>query len=143
MEMTPLVGSIASGYGSQAPQGPEATYGENTEDLKKASSDFVSILFSYMFQTMRGNPDDQSEDEEKESLFGGENVGMFMGFLDQEVGKKFADQGGKDMVDALYYQLKGNNVLPGGKGGEKMISKGNPGEENAAASNVIEKNKLI
>jgi Rod binding domain-containing protein len=106
---TPLIGSIASGYGAEAPA-PELSYKESDQGLKDASRDFTSILFSYMFSSMRGNPDDRPDDESGGSLFGGENVDMFMGFLDQEIGKKFAEQGGKDMVNALYHQLKGDNV---------------------------------
>ncbi len=115
---TPLIGSVASGFGS-AP--PELSYKESDKDLKEASKDFTSILFSYMFSSMRGNPDDRETDEDGGggSLFGGENVDMFMGFLDQEIGKKFADQGGQDMVNALYHQLKGDKVYAD----EKIIDK--------------------
>lgn len=106
---TPLIGSVASGYGAE-PIAPELNYKESEAGLKDASKDFTSILFSYMFSSMRGNPDDKADEESGGSLFGGENVDMFMGFLDQEIGKKFAEQGGKDMVDALYHQLKGDKV---------------------------------
>ncbi|MFN8575952.1 MAG: rod-binding protein [Candidatus Sericytochromatia bacterium] len=106
---TPLIGSVATGFGATAPA-PELGYKESDEGLKAASRDFTSILFSYMFSSMRGNPDDRPDEESGGSLFGGENVDMFMGFLDQEIGKKFAEQGGKDMVDALYHQLKGDKV---------------------------------
>lgn len=105
---TPLIGSVASGFGAAPPSPPELSYKESDKGLKDASRDFTSILFSYMFSSMRGNPDDR--DEESGSLFGGENVDMFMGFLDQEIGKKFAEQGGQDMVNALYHQLKGDKV---------------------------------
>ncbi|RYX99987.1 hypothetical protein EON78_02165 [bacterium] len=109
MEMsTPLIGSVATGYGAATP--PEIGHIESDKGLKDASRDFTSILFSYMFSSMRGNPDDRDNEEGGGSLFGGENVDMFMGFLDQEIGKKFAEQGGKDMVDALYHQLKGDKV---------------------------------
>ena len=110
MEMsTPLIGSVATGYGSVTP--PEMSHIESDKGLKDASRDFTSILFSDMFRSMRGNPDDRdSEEDGGGGFFGGENVDMFMGFLDQEIGKKFAEQGGKDMVDALYHQLKGDKV---------------------------------
>ena len=108
---TPLIGSVSSGYGA-TPTPPEFAYKESNKGLKDASRDFTSILFSYMFSSMRGNPDDREKDEDGGGggLFGGDNVDMFMGFLDQEIGKKFAEQGGKDMVDALFHQLKGDNV---------------------------------
>jgi Rod binding domain-containing protein len=155
MEITPLIGSVATGYGSQAPQAPEFTYGENEQGLKDASRDFVAILFSNMFTAMRGNPEDEDKDEEgnSNSLFGGENVSMFMGFLDQEIGKKFTEQGGQDLVNALYSQLKGDNVLPK-NGAEKAaadnkLKQGTPVTEKVvekvdnAAINLIEKNKVI
>lgn len=105
MEMVPLVGSVTTGFGVNAPQAP--VYAENEKGLKEASTDFISILFSYMFQNMRGNPDDNEEG----SFFGGEHVDMFLSYLDQEVGKKFAEQGGADLVNALYHQLKGDTVI--------------------------------
>lgn len=105
---TPLVGSIASGFGSNT---PEISYAETDEGLKEAARDFTSIMYTFMFQAMRGNPDEQEEDGAGGNLFGGENVNMFIGFLDQEVAKKFAEQDGKDTVDALFHQLKGNNTF--------------------------------
>lgn len=124
---TPLIGSVATGYGS-APPAPELAYTESSQGLKDAARDFTSILFSYMFSSMRGNPDDRQDEEGGGSLFGGENVDMFMGFLDQEIGKKFSEQGGKDMVDALYHQLKGDNVYADEKkiaANKKEINKDN------------------
>lgn len=111
MSQIPLIGSIASGYGDS---NPEIKYAETASGLKTAAKDFTSILFSQMFSAMRGNPDDQEDDQEHGvggGLFSGDNLQMFIGFLDQEVGKKFSEQGAKDMVDALYAQLKGNNVF--------------------------------
>lgn len=115
----PLIGSIASGFGDS---NPEIKYSETASGLKSAAKDFTSILFSQMFSAMRGNPDDQDQDEEHGmggGLFSGDNLQMFIGFLDQEVGKKFADQGAKDMVDSLYAQLKGHNVFKDEKAVEK------------------------
>lgn len=105
MEMTPLVGNIAVGFNSGVPAIPSA---ETPEALKDATKDFASILFSMMVTAMRGQPDESNEEEGGTGgLFSGENMDMFISFLDQEVGKKFADQGGKDLVDALYNQMKG------------------------------------
>lgn len=128
----PLIGSIASGYGDS---NPEIKYSETSADLKSAAKDFTSILFSQMFSAMRGNPDDQENDEEHGiggGLFSGDNLQMFIGFLDQEVGKKFADQGAKDMVDALYAQLKGRTVF----NDEKAVDK-NQNNPTALDSNKV------
>lgn len=106
---TPLVGSVATGFGQKI-----EGIGHYSDDkqLKEACKDFTSILFSQMFAAMRGNPDDQKdEDGISGSLFGGENMYMFLGFLDQEIGKKFSEQGGSDLVNTLYHQLKGNSVF--------------------------------
>ncbi|MBC7472934.1 MAG: hypothetical protein H7263_01490 [Candidatus Sericytochromatia bacterium] len=142
MEISPLVGSVSTGYGAKE---PEMSYAETTQGLKAASKDFTAVLFSYMFSTMRGNPDESGGNEEDGgggSLFSGENVNMFMGFLDQEVGKKFADQGGKDMVDALYRQLKGNNIF---KDEIEAKKKSLEGSENGKdkISMTIQKNKEL
>jgi Rod binding domain-containing protein len=105
MEMTPLVGNVAVGFNSGTPAIPSA---ETPEALKDATKDFASILFSMMVTAMRGQPDESNEEDGGPGgLFSGENMDMFISFLDQEVGKKFADQGGKDLVDALYTQMKG------------------------------------
>jgi Rod binding domain-containing protein len=140
MEINPLVGSIATGYGADSPKAPESSYGENEKDLKEVSKDFVSILFSQMFTVMRGNPEDEDTDEEgnSNSLFGGANTSMFMGFLDQEIGKKFTEQGGTTLVDNLYDQLKGNNVLP-----QDKITADKIKAKKAEDNKVIEKNKVI
>lgn len=105
MEAVPLIGSISTGFGVSVPEPP--SYSESDQGLKDASKDFISILFSYMFQTMRGNP----EDSEEGGFFSGEHVDMFLSYLDQEVGKKFAEQGGADLVNALFHQLKGDKVI--------------------------------
>lgn len=105
MDMIPLVGSVATGYGDSIPE--PVKYTDNDQGLKDASRDFIGVLFSYMFQTMRGSPDMQEEG----SLFKGENLDMFMSYLDQEVAQKFADQGGADLVNTLYHQLKGDSLI--------------------------------
>lgn len=103
---TPLVGSVATGFGQNIEAIPH--YNDDKQ-LKEACKDFVSVLFSQMFSAMRGNPDDENqEDGVSGSLFGGENMYMFMGFLDQEMGKKFTEQGGNDLVNTMYHQLKGD-----------------------------------
>ncbi len=111
IDQVALIGSVSQGYGAKE---PELKHSETDKDLKAAAKDFTSILFSYMFSTMRGNPDEKKEDEEHGiggGMFSGESVDMFVGFLDQEMGKKFSEQGGNDLVNALYTQLKGDKVF--------------------------------
>lgn len=105
---TPLVGSVATGFG-QSVEG--IGHYKDDKELKEACKDFASILFSQMFTAMRGNPDEETDEEGKSnSLFGGENMYMFLGFLDQEMGKKFSEQDGTDLINNLYHQLKGDNA---------------------------------
>lgn len=96
IDSIPLVGSFASGFGAQGPSAPT----EKTPNLEEASKDFVSMLYSYMFQQMR-----ESGSDEEDGLFSGPHVNMLMGFMDQEVGKKLAHSEGKGLADALMRQL--------------------------------------
>lgn len=103
---SPLIGNVAIGFNTTP---PELAYSETSKGLKNAAQDFTSVLYSMMFTVMRGNPEDNPKEEgESGGLFSGENFEMFSGFLDQEIGKKFASQGGQEMVTALYNQLKGH-----------------------------------
>ena len=107
---SPLIGNVAIGFNTTP---PELAYSETSKGLKDAAQDFTSVLYSMMFTVMRGNPEDNPKEEgESGGLFSGENFEMFSGFLDQEIGKKFASQGGQDMVNALYDQLKGRLTKP-------------------------------
>ncbi|GIW23277.1 MAG: hypothetical protein KatS3mg068_2284 [Candidatus Sericytochromatia bacterium] len=111
---TPLIGSVATGFGQSINN--EIGYYEDEKQLKEACRDFVAILYAQMFEVMRGDPDEQKdEDGISGSLFGGENMYMFLGFLDQEIGKKFAEQGGTELVNTLYNQLKGDRIISNNK----------------------------
>src|SRR5438128_7491561 len=71
------------------------------KELHDAARDFVGILYSNMFREMR----EAGQDEDGEGMFNSFETQMFMGFFDEEVGNKFADQGGHSMADALYNQI--------------------------------------
>ena len=101
MNEIPLVGSMTAGFGAGGPTAPTV----KTPNIEEASKDFVSMLYSYMFQQMR-----ESGSDEEEGLFSGPHVNMLMGFLDQEVGKKLAHSEGKGLADSLLTQLQGNNA---------------------------------
>ncbi|MFN8674588.1 MAG: hypothetical protein U0457_21210 [Candidatus Sericytochromatia bacterium] len=140
IDKAPLIGSVAQGFGTTP---PEVKYAETDAGLKDAAKDFTSILFSYMFSTMRGNPDDNNDDQEHGfggGMFSGENLDMFIGFLDQEVGKKFASQGAQDIVDTLYKQLKGENVFKDER--KKVEDKQKESLENKIKDEIKIQNKL-
>lgn len=152
--MVPLIGSAASGFGSDVPIPPELKYKNDDDGLKKASKDFVSVMFSYMFGKMRGSDsDDEAEDEDNVvsgKLFGGDNFSMFASYLDQEVGKKFTEQGGGELVNSLFNQLKASgNLDDSTKDKDKNIKKENNQisiseiKENKNLSNLTNVNKLI
>lgn len=98
----PMVGSMSLGYGDAAPPAPT---GEGP-DLKEACKDFISILYSYTFEQLRSTENDDNE----EGLFNGQDVSMFMGFFDQEVGKNIANREGGELADLLYEQLIQNKL---------------------------------
>lgn len=77
------------------------------KELYDASRDFVALLYTHMFQTMR----EAGQSDDGEGMFNSFETSMFMGFFDQEVGKKFADEGGNHLVDSLYRQIARN--VPG------------------------------
>lgn len=95
----PLVGSLTTGFGDASVMAPTV----KTPNLQEASQDFVSMLYSYMFQQMR-----ESGSDEENGLFSGPHVNMLMGFMDQEVGKKLAAAEGVGLADSLFEQLGGD-----------------------------------
>ncbi|MEZ0374881.1 MAG: rod-binding protein [Candidatus Sericytochromatia bacterium] len=95
----PLIGSMATGYGNNMATMPTA----KTPNLEDASKQFVSMLYSYMFQQMR-----ESGSDEEDGLFSGAHANMLMGFLDQEMGKKLADSEGSGLAQTLMGQLQQN-----------------------------------
>ena len=97
----PLVGSLTTGFGDASVMAPTV----KTPNLEDASKDFVSMLYSYMFQQMRESGSDQEE-----GLFSGPHVNMLMGFMDQEIGKKLAYSEGKGLADSLFQQLGGSEA---------------------------------
>ncbi len=83
-------------------------------ELKKAVTEFASVLYSQMFREMR---ESGKTEEDEESIFGGGDTNMFMHLMDQEVGKAYAAAGGNGLKEALYRQLSGrmaNQVEPKG-----------------------------
>ena len=96
MTEVPLVGSVATGFGDKltAPR-------SNQPNIEEASQQFVSMLYSYMFQQMR-----ESGSDEENGLFSGPHANMLMGFLDQEIGQKLAETDGSGLADALLRQMK-------------------------------------
>jgi len=148
--MIPLVGSITSGFGADVPIPPELSYKNDEEGLKNASKDFVSVMFSYMFQQMRGSEENDDEDSVGGKLFGGDNFSMFANYLDQEVGKKFTEQGGIELVNSLFNQLKeAGNLDKTDKNKEKNLKEENNQNsidkinDNKNLSNFTNVNKLI
>ena len=97
IEPIPSIGSMSLGFGNAPPVTPA---GEG-EELKTACKDFVSTLYAYVFEQMRSS----ENDEDGESLFGGQEASMFMGFLDQDVGQSIAGQEGSELPNLLYQQL--------------------------------------
>jgi Rod binding domain-containing protein len=88
---------MATGFGGGEMQAPRA----NQPNIEEASKQFVSMLYSYMFQQMR-----ESGADEEEGLFSGPHANMLMGFLDQEIGQKLAHSEGSGLADTLMQQLK-------------------------------------
>lgn len=108
MNGVPLVGSMATGFGeNMMPTIPSA----KTPNMEEASQQFVSMLYSYMFQQMR-----ESGSDEEEGLFSGPHVNMLMGFMDQEIGMKLAKTEGEGLSKSLLRQLQGDAEMA--EGGE-------------------------
>lgn len=99
MESVPLVGSVSTGFGNNLASVAPTT---KTPNLEEAAESFVAMLYSYMFQQMR-----ESGSDEENGLFSGPHVNMLMGFLDEEVGKKIAQDDGKGLAGQLLEQMGG------------------------------------
>jgi len=97
IEQIPMIGSMALGYGETTPPNPSSGEGQ---ELKEACKDFVAILYAYTFEQLRSTNEDNEE-----GLFNGQETSMFMGFLDQEIGKNIANREGGELPDLLYQQL--------------------------------------
>jgi Rod binding domain-containing protein len=59
-----------------------------------------------MFEQMRSGSDEEG------GLFSGEHSGMFMGFLDQEIGKQLSRGEGANLASQLLTQLAGDKQTP-------------------------------
>ena len=93
----PLVGSVSTGFGNNLAMTAPTT---KTPNLEEAAESFVAMLYSYMFQQMR-----ESGSDEENGLFSGPHVNMLMGFLDEEVGKKIAQDDGRGLAAQMLEQL--------------------------------------
>lgn len=102
LDKVPLVGNVGYGFGEDMPISPT----EKMPNIEEATEDFVGLLYSYVFQQMRSSGTD-----EENSLFGGENASMFMGFLDQAVGQELARTDGASLAKEMLKQLKGQSSL--------------------------------
>lgn len=98
----PVIGSVSAGFGNSAPGLPDL----NATDPVAATQDFVAVLYSYMFEQMRSGSDEEG------GLFSGEHSGMFMGFLDQEIGKQLSRGEGSNLASQLLTQLAGDKQTP-------------------------------
>ena len=97
----PLVGNMSVGFGANTPDVPTA----DMKDPKEATKEFVAMLYSYMFKTMR-----ESASDEENGLFSGAHANMMMGFLDQEIGKQMAYKEGSSLADEVYEQMTGKKA---------------------------------
>ena len=88
-----------------------ATPAGEGKQLDEAVHDFVGLLYSYTFSQMRTPVDENDEG----ALFGGANSQMFMGFLDQEIGKRIARAEGSGLAQQMLWQM----------GKAKGLAKGN------------------
>lgn len=99
LDKVPLIGSVGTGFGNN-PLASAPTV--NTPDLETAAKDFVAMLYTKVFETMR-----TSHSDDENGLFSGEQSGMFMGYLDREIGRKFAhSRDGNGLASQLIRQLK-------------------------------------
>jgi Rod binding domain-containing protein len=99
--MEPINPFTSSVPGLMGAGGPTLPAGEG-KALEEACSDFIGLLYSYMFGQMRSS---SGEEAEEGSLFGGEHAQMLLGFLDQEVGKKMAAAEGGSLSKQLFWQM--------------------------------------
>ena len=76
---------------------------QQTRQAREVAESFASYLYAQVFSQMR--PEDSSEEG---GLFSGEQAGMFLDFLDQALGQRFATTGGNRLVQQLTEQLTRN-----------------------------------
>jgi Rod binding domain-containing protein len=99
--------SIPQLMGGSAPVLPSG----KGKELEEACSDFIGVLYSYVFGQMRN-----TEDAEEGSLFSGDHAQMMMGFMDQEMGKKLSRNEGSGLAKQLFWQMNGEKGKnPAGK----------------------------
>jgi Rod binding domain-containing protein len=98
--ISPITTSVPGLMGAGAPATP---HGEGKQ-LEEACSDFIGLLYSYMFGQMRASSN-TGEEADEGSLFGGEHAQMLLGFLDQEMGKKMAKAEGTSLAKQLFWQM--------------------------------------
>lgn len=67
--------------------------------LHETVEDFAGMLYAEVFSQLM--PTDQDPD----GLFSGNEIGMFMPFLDQALGKSMAQGSGNALAQELYHQL--------------------------------------
>jgi len=107
------IGQITSSVpGLMGANGPATPHGQG-KALEDACNDFIGVLYSMVFSSMRGSGDDADEG----AFFSGEHSQMLMGFLDQEVGRKMATSEGNSLAKQLFWQLSKaeNPQIPQGK----------------------------
>ena len=109
----PLSPAVSVGNPSEAPIDPEMLPSGTNEvkegTIKQAAESFGAYLYAQMFAQMR--PD--SSEEGEGGLFSGDQVGMFMNFFDQAIGKDFVKSSGGLLVDQLVQQLSAQNAQKG------------------------------
>ena len=76
---------------------------QQARQAREVAESFASYLYAQVFSQMR--PEDSSEEG---GLFSGEQAGMFLDFLDQALGQRFASTGGNRLVEQLTEQLSKN-----------------------------------
>ncbi|MEB3187218.1 MAG: rod-binding protein [bacterium] len=73
---------------------------QQPSQAREVAESFASYLYAQVFSQMR--PEDSGEEG---GLFSGEQAGMFLDFLDQALGQRFASTGGNRLVEQLTEQL--------------------------------------
>lgn len=86
------------------------TVAEDRTRLEKQVEEFASVLYAQMFGEMRRTAAAGKDEDEEGAMgggFGGGDSEYFMHLFDEQVGKKFAAQGGDALVQALKRQMLG------------------------------------
>ena len=73
---------------------------QQARQAREVAESFASYLYAQVFSQMR--PEDSGEEG---GLFSGDQAGMFLDFLDQAMGQRFATTGGNRLVEQLTEQL--------------------------------------